>query len=368
MRPAVRKIAIGAAYFAVVALFLEGTSRAVLSSDTFFRRVAGNDEASWRLRWVKRQKGERRIYYAFDDYHPTRGWALRPNLREVPAFRGKTVSSNSRGLRGVREYALDKPAGTTRIVVLGDSFTFGEDVGDDEAWPHRLEELMPGTEVLNLGVHGYGHDQMLLYLKEEGLRYHPDVVIVGFLPDDMERNVVAFRDYAKPRFVLEDGRLALRDVPVPTPDEVLAREPYRLKFLDLLSMLYGDYLHRSGRDQRAMREITLPIIDEMTSASAAAGARPAFAYLPVYGEIDKPEPGMTGRERFFFSHWRQRGVQTMYLRPYFQEKLRRGVEFKTYGHWGPLEHETVAEGVKAYLLEKGLVSPPASVAAATARK
>jgi predicted deacylase len=154
---------------------------------------------------------------------------------------------------------------------------------------------------------------------------------------------------------------------VPTPDEVLGREPYRLKFLDLLSMLYGDYLHRSGRGQRAMREITLPIIDEMTSASAAAGARPAFAYLPVYGEIDKAQPGMTGRERFFFSHWRQRGVQTMYLRPYFQEKLKRGVEFKTYGHWSPLEHETVAEGVKAYLVEKGLVSPPASVAAATAR-
>jgi hypothetical protein len=45
----------------------------------------------------------------------------------------------------------------------------------------------------------------------------------------------------------------------------------------------------------------------------------------------------------------------MYLRPYFLEKLRRGAEFKTYGHWGPLEHQTVAEGVKAYLIEKGLI-------------
>jgi hypothetical protein len=356
MRPGRRKLLIALAYCAAVLLFVEGTSRAALSSDDFFRRVAGNDEASWRLRWVKRQKTGRRIYYAFDDYHPTRGWALRPNLRDVPAFPGKTVSSNSRGLRGKREYTLDKPAGVTRIVVLGDSFTFGEDVSDDEAWPSRLEALMPATEVLNLGVHGYGHDQMLLYLKEEGLRYRPDVVVVGFLPDDMERNVVAFRDYAKPRFVLEDGRLELTNVPVPTPDDVLRREAFRPRFLDLLTMLRGHYLRRSGRDQDTMREITLPILDEMNAAITAAGARAGFAYLPVYGEIDKPEPGMTGRERFFFSHWRQRGIQSMYLRPYFLEKLRRGVEFKTYGHWGPLEHQTVAEGVKAYLVEKGLVS------------
>jgi hypothetical protein len=358
VRPSPRKIVIAAAYCMAVALFLEGTARAVLSSDDFFRRVAGNDEASWRLRWVKRQKNGRRIYYAFDDYHPTRGWALRPGLRDVPAFGDKTLSSNSRGLRGVREYPLDKPAGVARVVVLGDSFTFGEDVGDDEAWPRRLEELMPGTEVLNLGVHGYGHDQMLLYLKEEGLKYHPDVVVVGFLPDDMERNVVAFRDYAKPRFVLQGGQLALRNVPVPSPEEVLAREPYRLKFLDLLSMLRGDYLRRSGHDQDAMRAITLPLIDEMNAAITAAGARAAFAYLPVYGEIDKPDPGMTGRERFFFSYWRQRGIQSMYLRPFFRERLRAGTELKTYGHWGPLEHRIAAEGVKAYLVEKGLVANP----------
>jgi len=143
---------------------------------------------------------------------------------------------------------------------------------------------------------------------------------------------------------------------VPSPEEVLAREPYRLKFLDLLSMLRGDYLRRSGHDQDAMRAITLPLIDEMNAAITAAGARAAFAYLPVYGEIDKPDPGMTGRERFFFSYWRQRGIQSMYLRPFFRERLRAGTELKTYGHWGPLEHRIAAEGVKAYLVEKGLVA------------
>jgi hypothetical protein len=69
-----------------------------------------------------------------------------------------------------------------------------------------------GTEVLNLGVHGYGHDQMLLYLREEGLRYRPDVVLLGFVQIDMPRNQLSFRDYAKPRFGVR-RRLSRRNVP-----------------------------------------------------------------------------------------------------------------------------------------------------------
>ena len=114
--------------------------------------------------------------------------------------------------------------------MLGDSFTFGEDVGDDETYSHHLEQLLPGTEVINLGVHGYGHDQMLIYLREEGVRYRPDVVILGFLTGDMERNVLSFRDYAKPRFVLDGGKLALRNSPVPPPAEMAAAEKWRSKF------------------------------------------------------------------------------------------------------------------------------------------
>jgi hypothetical protein len=125
-------------------------------------------------------------------------------------------------------------------------------------------------------------------------------------------------------------------------------------------MLRGDFRHRSGRDQQAMREITLALVEEMSATAAAAGARIAFVYLPVYGEIDKPDPAMTGRERSFFTYWRQHGIESVYLRPFFLEKLRSGTEFKTFGHWGPVEHRTAAEGVKATILERGLLNPAAA--------
>jgi hypothetical protein len=345
-------VAVG--YALAVALFMEGAARLAFSSEAFLQRVLANDDSSWRLRWAGRQRRQPHVSYAFDEWSPTRGWALKPGVRGVP-MAGGTLNSNSRGIRGRREYAYDKPAGVTRIVVLGDSFTFGEDVGDQETYSHRLEESLPGTEVLNLGVHGYGHDQMLIYLREQGLKYQPDVVILGFLYDDMERNVLTFRDYGKPRFVLEGGRLLLRGSPVPPPDEMLARERWRWKLADLLKMLWLRNRWSARRSDREMKDLTLAILDEMKAAIESAGARPAFAYLPVHGEITRTDPGMTGRERFFFSYCRERGIQSMYLRPFFRERMRQGVELKAYGHWGPTEHKTAAEGMKAYLVEKGLV-------------
>ena len=48
----------------------------------------------------------------------------------------------------------------------------------------------------------------------------------------------------------------------------------------------------------------------------------------------------------------------MYLRHQFLPKLQAGAEFKTWGHWGPLEHLTAAESMKAYLVDKGVIEWP----------
>lgn len=344
------------AYLLAIALLFEGSARLALSSATLREKLFTNDDASWRLQWIARQEGKSGLSYVLDDWSATRGWTLKANLREVP-FRGKVVNSNARGIRGGQEFGDEKPPGVFRVVVLGDSFTFGEEVGDDETFAHQLQTMIPNSEVLNLGIHGYGHDQMLLYLKEEGVRYHPDVVLLGFMPDDMERNVLSFRDYAKPHFAVRDGRLELTTGPIPRPEEMLAAESRRSKFLDLLTMARSRYEWRSGRTQKITRELSFAILDEMKATIEAAGARPAFAYLPVYGEIPRVDDGMTGRERAFFGYCDDRKMQCLYIQPAFRAKARAGTEFKTQGHWGPLEHLTAAEGLKSELVAKGLLPP-----------
>lgn len=349
------------AYLTAVALFCEGTARLALRSDAFFRRVEGRDAASWRLRFVRRHAhGGGGLYYTFDVHHPTRGWAVRPGLVDVPAFGDKRVSSNALGLRGRREYVLPKPAGVQRVLVLGDSFTFGDEVGDDETYCHFLQAALPAeVEVLNLGVHGYGHDQMLLYLQEVGARYQPDVVLLGFVAQDMERNLLAFRDFAKPHFSLGKAGVRLHGTPVPTPEQVIAGEWRQMKLFDLFAMLSDRWAWRSGANSARMETLTVALLDELRRTIEALGARPAYAYLPVYGEIDRADLTMTRSERFLLSYCRERGIQSLYLQRFFLRARRAGAELKTYGHWSALEHRLAAEGMRAYLIEKGLVRVPA---------
>ena len=63
--------------------------------------------------------------------------------------------------------------------MLGDSITFGTRVRDFETFSYLLEHRSARYEVVNLAVEGYGTDQELLLLEDEGLRYHPDVVVLN---------------------------------------------------------------------------------------------------------------------------------------------------------------------------------------------
>lgn len=354
-RVTLRRVLAWALYVFAVALTFEGVARLALASASIREKLFTNDDASWRLQWAARQRDQKGLSYVLDEWSPTRGWTLKPNLRDIP-FRGALVSSNARGIRGKRDYELEKPAGVTRIVVLGDSFTFGEEVGDEETFAFHLERMIPNSEVLNLGIHGYGHDQMLLYLKEEGVRYRPDIVLLGFMPDDMERNVLSFRDYAKPRFGLREGRLELLTGPILRPEETLAAESRRSKFGDLLTMARSRYEWRTGRTSRFTRDLTWALLDEIKRVAESVQARPAFAYLPVYGEIPRVDGGLTFREREFFKYCEERRIVCPYVQPAFREKAKQGVAFRVEGHWSPLEHLTAAEGLLSELGIKGVLA------------
>ena len=334
---------------------LELSSRVAVSRTGLLDRLDTRSDAAWRLDWIRRHSDGVGIYYSFDIFHPTRGWALRPNLRDADPYGPASLSSNSAGMRGRREYSLDPPAGRTRILLIGDSFTFGEEVADSETFGHRLQELLPRTEVLNLAVHGYGHDQMLVTLREQGLSYRPDVVIVGFVQDDMERNMLGFRDYAKPRFELVGGALELRGSPVPPPAETLARERFRSRFVDLLDMVHQALLWRTGANQRRMESLTAALLDEIANESASVGAATALVYLPHSVELTDPAVTLDA-ERFFNGYCRDRDALCLDLRPAFLERIRGGVPIKVPGHWHGSGHALVAEELGSFLTERSLVS------------
>ncbi len=135
------------------------------------------------------------------------------------------VRINSRGLRD-REYAYEKPPGTFRILVLGDSFADALEVDLEDAFHEVLESLlnecldMP-VEVISGGVWGYGNDLELLFYRLEGYKYQPDLVLLAFqstsdvLENHREMETRYMGQVYKPFFVLEGGELTLTDWPFP---------------------------------------------------------------------------------------------------------------------------------------------------------
>lgn len=341
----------------VVFLSIELPSRAALSFQPIFDRIKSLDDSSRRLAWIKSQKAAPKgaSSYSYLDYSSALGWAVKPGIHDAIVFGDKSLNTNSKGIRGNREYAYARQPGTSRIVTLGDSFTFGDEISDDETYSTDLATIIPRTEVLNLGVSGYGHDQMLLYLQEEGIKYHPDVVILGFVSLDAERNLRSFNAFAKPKFELSHGQLHLTGVPVPTRAEVLAREPYRLKCLDLAMMLREQVDVVMGWNEKRAREISTSIFDELVKTARNNGAAPVFVYMPVLHQISDPREGLTSYEEFLNSYCRQREVACLFLRPYFREQIKKGVNFNIENHWDPGAHRLAAQAIRDFLFERHLL-------------
>jgi lysophospholipase L1-like esterase len=123
-------------------------------------------------------------YYA----HQEVGWLPRPNVygkHEQAGSFSTTFRTNSHGLRD-REYSFEKPDGRMRILALGDSFTWGWGVNDGEIYTEVLESLLHGVDVINLGVTAFNLAQEYKYLKLEGMRYRPDVVVLALCMNDFD--------------------------------------------------------------------------------------------------------------------------------------------------------------------------------------
>lgn len=149
------------------------------------------------------------------------GWIGVPGRHEEP-----TLTRNSMGSRGQREFPYERDPDRIRVLCFGESFTFGAEVGDGEDWPSQLEELEPRLEVWNFGVNAWGTDQALLRFRELAPDLGADVILMGFLTENVCRNVNRFRQVyqprdalalAKPRFILSGEDLVL--VPLPFESE-----------------------------------------------------------------------------------------------------------------------------------------------------
>ena len=140
--------------------------------------------------WVRLAWDSTRGTPGFLVSHPTRGQQLGANYDGW--FAGVPVRTNALGFRSTTDDQLAKAPNTFRILVLGDSVTFGH--GSVHSYPALLEQRLKAWrpeidwQVWNLGVPGYNTRQEFTYLQEVGARYQPDLVVVGFFLNDVIGN------------------------------------------------------------------------------------------------------------------------------------------------------------------------------------
>lgn len=156
--------------------------------------------------------------------HPRWGWRHQLNAKDTFVKLGfqTPIEINSKGLRE-RELPYEKPPGVFRVLVIGDSNVAGFEVAPDETFVRVTESILRqrgyDVEFINAGHRGWGTDQSLLFLKDEGMKYRPDLVLYFWSDNDLDDNMTIhrpYRKYGKGYFAVDEaGALELRGVPVP---------------------------------------------------------------------------------------------------------------------------------------------------------
>lgn len=132
------------------------------------------------------------------------GYFGKKNIEGVwstPEFR-INIKHNSLGFRD-SEYKFEKQTDIKRIVVLGDSFTWGWGVNKENIYTEKLETSLKKTEVINMGIPGYGMAKEYLLLNRYALKFKPDIVIVSFFLDDFLK-----KELEKDDSIFEDEQLS----------------------------------------------------------------------------------------------------------------------------------------------------------------
>ncbi len=312
-------------------------------------------------------------------WHPVRAWGNRPDVSVSygePEF-VTTMTHNSAGYRN-REVAVDPTPGRDRILVLGDSFAYGVGVENNETFSAQLELLDPKLEVINTGVNGYGTNQELLLLRDEGLTLRPDVVLVAFFWNDPANNL-----HSQVAFKLHDGELVYPE-PVPESQQITRtivrrrwlRHSYAYRFASdrlkvvvyrlksLLGLPQADG-RLDAREHAPAWELQFTLLHEVIRVSRSAGAEVVLVIIPELMQVDPSVRTLGLEEREYAVQERllefsaREGIVALDLLPALRAALAEDPEPLYYAqdrHFTARGHRVAANAIHARLIESGVLT------------
>lgn len=258
-----------------------------------------------------KKSAENSTYVIFDK---NLGWDIVKNGSAMDSL----YVSNNHGIRRNKNIGVNK--NKTRITSYGDSFVHCDDVTNDNTWQSFIEQKEKDFEVLNLGVGGYGTDQAFLKYKLTQENLDADMVLIGYMTENCNRNVNTYRpfyvrntadlNFSKPRFIYEKDQLklipnyfaSLNQMAVLTKkpkvhfnllgaDDYFFNKSYKSSFFDFLpsvrlinismDKIYNDFvLEKQYSDNSEMFIITKNIIEQFHSEVVLNNSIPLIILFP----------------------------------------------------------------------------------------
>lgn len=292
--------------------------------------------------------------------------------RLAPDFEGRLeraghvteFRTNAQGLRSDPMSAKTKP----RILALGDSFTWGWGVGQDEPWIARVAAELADdgieTEPLNGGVNGYGTESALALLRRLGPELQPDVVLLGFFANDYTDNLIGARN----TYTVRDGYLFDQFSHEYFQESPLARHSHLYRMLTsawatanvrFLGGVPGQRLARNftPAEFEEGRELSHRWIRELDAECRNLGVRFAVIWLPadVYAGRSRPEdiPLRASLQR----QVAEDGIPSLDLLPVVNREQRvQGLYLPGDGHFSPRGHRVAGRAIARFLEAEGMVA------------
>ena len=301
-------------------------------------------------------------------YHPVFGWWHVPNLRARIPLGGTfhLFESNSIGMRASRNYLHRSPAGISRIVALGDSYTAGDGVSNAQRYSDLLEHDHEGLEVLNFGLNGSGTDQQVLIFENIARHFETDAYLFGICVENIARNLCSCRPSMawnetqayfrpKPYFTCNNDGLELHHVPVPKqrrPQDEMGDWACSFPYVsEHPTDTYAIYRYPESEHWQMMRRILRRFLD------AVAGTPVLLVPLPMYDHYLEAAPP-TYLERFRELAGEVDNCHVVDVLPKLTQRplAERDIyRFPEDPHYTAAAHRAVADAISAAL--PGLVCP-----------
>ena len=234
-------------------------------------------------------------------FDPELGWVNIPNLDSKDFYGpGVFLQTNANGFRNREEFPRQVPAAKLRVLCAGDSFTFGVGVDNDHTWCRQLSSQDHRLEAVNMGVPGYGADQIYLFQLREASQIDYDVQIFAVITEDLGRSTRAnFAGYGKPVLELRGDELVVTHVPVKKAS-AFSRVTYWLPNLRSVGLLQKVLpASRSSSeatlmDTRTAHAVTARMLENLQAANRSRNRVTVVLILPTTAELSSLDSGAPG--------------------------------------------------------------------------